>query len=113
MRLQSAAIAAGDTVHAAEATRVVRLERADEHTAELIARPLQGSMLLPTVDVRWLAWLLAGHAHVYAGDHRWTLAPDLPAWLPTTLGGRLRIDGGGELLLLRLNVPPSDVDAPA
>lgn len=113
LRLQSAAIAAGDTAHAAEATRVVRLERADERTAELIARPLHGSMLLPTAGTRWLAWLLAGHADVHVDEHRWTLAPDQPAWLPTDLDGRLRIDGGGELLLLRLSEASPEVHAPA
>jgi hypothetical protein len=114
LRLQSATMAHGDTAHAADATRVVRLERASEDTAELIARPLQGSMLLPTAGVRWLAWLLAGRADVHAGEQRWTLTPDQPTWLPVATGnGRLRIDGGGELLLVRLTALPPDMDAPA
>lgn len=113
LRLQSATMARGDTAHAIDSTRVVRLERASKDTAELIARPLQGSMLLPTAGVRWLAWLLAGRADVHAGEQHWTLTPDQPAWLPAaTANGRLRIDGGGELLLLRLAAPSPDTDAP-
>ncbi|ODV14641.1 MAG: hypothetical protein ABT19_10045 [Rhodanobacter sp. SCN 68-63] len=87
---------------AAEATRVVSLRIREGVAAELIARPLQGPMLLPT-GARWMAWLLAGRAEVQWGDTRWPLPVDRPMWLPDDNARRLRIDGGGEVLLLKID----------
>lgn len=87
---------------AVEATRVVSLYIREGVAAELIARPLQGPMLLPA-GARWMAWLLAGRAEVQWGDARWPLPVDRPMWLPDDDARRLRIDGGGEVLLLKID----------
>lgn len=107
LRLQVARLLADQTLHLAAPTRVVRLERSHPDDAELIARPLQGPMLLPTTDQGWLAWLLAGHAVVKLGEAGWELAAGVPAWLPTEAGQRLRLEGAGELLLVRFRTIPA------
>ena len=106
LRLQVAGTSAGQSLHLAEPTRIVRLEREHPEDAELIARPLQGPMLLPTTGQAWLAWLLAGQATVRLGDAGWTLDCGVPAWLPAEDGQRLRLEGGGELLLVRFRTLP-------
>ncbi|WP_017462459.1 hypothetical protein [Dyella ginsengisoli] len=108
LRLQVAGLQPGQTLHLVEPTRIVRLERDHPESAELIARPLQGPMLLPTTGQGWLAWLLAGRATVQSGTSDWELAAGVPAWLPSTTGQRLRLEGGGELLLVRFPTIPAD-----
>ncbi|OZB60405.1 MAG: hypothetical protein B7X39_07160 [Lysobacterales bacterium 14-68-21] len=107
LRLQVASLLPNQTLHLAAPTRVVRLERSHPDDAELIARPLQGPMLLPTTDQGWLAWLLVGHAVVKLGEAGWELAAGVPAWLPTEAGQRLRLEGAGELLLVRFRTIPA------
>jgi hypothetical protein len=107
LRLQVAHLAAAERAHAVEATRVVSLHRRAGVGAELIARPLQGPMLIPS-GARWLAWLLAGRAELQSGDARWPLPVDRPMWLTQMSPGpepgpRWRLDGGGEVLLLRID----------
>jgi hypothetical protein len=102
LRLQVAPMRATDRARAAEATRVVSLHLREGVAAELIARPLQGPMLLPA-GARWLAWLLAGRADLQWGDARWPLPVNRPMWLPDDAEHRLRIDGGGEVLLLKID----------
>lgn len=114
LRLQVAHMQTADRALAAEATRVVSLHLREGVTAELIARPLQGPMLLPA-GARWLAWLLAGRADLQWGEARWPLPVDRPMWLPDDATHRLRIDGGGEVLLLRIDargVAPLALDTP-
>ena len=79
--------------------------RRDRVRAELMHRPLVGPMLFfQEPGVRWLVYLVSGHARVKdrpelpvldAGDSL-LLAPD-----PAT-AARLILDGGGELLLVRI-----------
>jgi len=107
LRLQVASPLPDQALHLVEPTRVVRLERSHPNDAELIARPLQGPMLLPTTDQGWLAWLLAGHAVVKLGEAGWELVAGVPAWLPAEAGQRLRLEGGGELLLVRFRTIPA------
>lgn len=102
LRLQIAHMQMTDRALATEPTRVVSLHIRDGVAAELIARPLQGPMLLPA-GARWMAWLLAGRAEVQWGDARWPLPVDRPMWLPADAARRLRIDGGGEVLLLKID----------
>lgn len=102
LRLQVASLQPDDRTLATETTRVVILQRRQNVVAELIARPLQGPMLLPA-GARWMAWLLAGRAEVQWGEARWPLPVDRPMWLPDDASQRLRIDGGGELLLLKID----------
>ncbi|HET6433732.1 hypothetical protein [Dyella sp.] len=103
LRLQLAAAPPACVFRTDTATRLVRLQSRVPQALELIARPLQGPMLLPA-HAHWLAWLLAGRAQWQHGDARAELTLDEPTWLPAD-GMRLRIDGGGELLLLRLGTP--------
>lgn len=107
LRLQVAELDGTDTVHAEVDTRVIRLQSRTSQVAELIARPLQGPMLLPA-HAHWWVWLLAGRAQVHMGVVQWALPPNQPCWLPSEPGQRLRIDGGGELLLVRLLAEASD-----
>ena len=102
LRLQVARVPFTGRALAAEATRVVSLHIREGVAAELIARPLQGPMLLPG-GARWMAWLLAGRAEVQWGEARWPLPVDRPMWLPDDDEHRLRIDGGGEVLLLKID----------
>lgn len=108
LRLQVTGVQPGQTLHLHEPTRIVRLERDHPESAELIARPLQGPMLLLTTGQGWLAWLLAGRATVQLGTSDWELATDVPAWLPSGTGQRLRLEGGGELVLVRFRTIPAD-----
>lgn len=107
LRLQVTAPQPGQTLHLTEATRIVRLECDHPEHAGLITRPLHGPMLLPTADQGWLAWLLAGRATVQLGPMAWELAAGTPAWLPSAAGERLRLEGGGELLLVRFRTIPA------
>lgn len=91
---------------AEEDTRVIRLLWREGLDAELIARPLQGPMLLSGREgTRWLAWLLAGRAQWQLGDVQQPLAVNEPQWLPATRGRRMRLDGGGEIVLVRVSPP--------
>lgn len=105
-RLQTGRLAAPGQLAVDQATRLACLAVRDGTDATLIARPLQGPMLL-LADARWLAWLLAGRADVQQGNQRWPLDSASPVWLPHDPAQRLRIDGGGELLLVRLAAPPT------
>ncbi|HEU4670944.1 MAG TPA: hypothetical protein VFR91_09555 [Dyella sp.] len=107
LRLQVAHATAGQSLHIAEPTRIVRLERDRPDDVELIARPLQGPMLLPTAGQGWLAWLLTGHAEVRLGEAGWELPANAPAWLPAEADRRLRLEGGGEVLLVRFRMLPA------
>ncbi len=107
LRLQVARPRPGLAMHLAEPTRVVRLEHDRPDDAELIARPLLGPMLLPTVGQGWLAWLLAGRAVMRLGGTDRELTVDVPAWLPAIPGERLLLEGGGELLLVRFPTAPA------
>lgn len=104
LRMQPRATGHGTTrIEASEPTRVLCLQHEPSVQAELLARPLQGPMLLPyRPHTHWLVWLLAGQAYWQRGDTRQTLAGDHPAWLAAEQEHRLRIDGGGELILVRV-----------
>lgn len=79
--------------------------RRGQVTAEVIARPLTGSMLIfPEPHVTWLIHVFAGHARARAGKQ------DIAAGLGETLLiehdqaqlDRIVIDGAGELVMARL-----------
>ena len=68
---------------------------------EVIARPLNGSMVLPlAAGNRWFFYLLAGHAQLRVGDESMHAEPDASVWIEGT--GTLRIEGGGEIALVRI-----------
>lgn len=107
LRMQPRAIEPGETrIEASEPTRLLCLQHAFSVQAELIARPLQGPMLLPyRRQTHWLVWLLAGQAHWQRGEVRQAIASDHPAWLDAEHEQRLRIDGGGEIILVKVGAP--------
>ncbi len=78
---------------------------------DLVVRPLLGSMvLLPRADTRWFAYLLGGQADVGAGDERLPLEAGHAAWIRPRAGTRVLIDGGGEIVLVRLTLPEASRD---
>jgi len=90
------------------ATRVFHLALRDFEQGELIARPLNGAMWLPLRSgSRWFVHLLNGQASVLAQPNQSThesfeMAPSQSLWIDAQPGQRVRIDGGGELLLVQL-----------
>lgn len=80
------------------------MARHDAVRAEVVARPLLGSMLIfPEAGVEWLVHALAGHARARSGGEEVTL--DSGASLHLDLRGgavrRVVLDGSGELVLVK------------
>ncbi len=75
---------------------------------DLVVRPLLGSMVwLPRADTRWFAYLLSGHAEVGVGDEKLLLEAGRAAWIRPGSGMRVLVEGGGEIALVRLTLPPA------
>jgi environmental stress-induced protein Ves len=88
------------------ATRAFNLMLRGNAQGELIARPLNGAMvLLAPKGWHWLVLLLSGHARVIADHLSQPLVPNDMLWIDPIPGHPVRIEGGGELVLARL---PSD-----
>lgn len=84
-------------------TRAFNLMLRGDAEGELIARPLNGSMWLPQRDGwRWFVHLLGGHAEVQVGDDRAGVDMGASLWIDAQPGERIRIEGGGELVLVQL-----------
>lgn len=81
------------------ATRAINLMLRDEAYAQLIVRPLVGSMMLPP-DHAWLLVVLAGHARVSRDGESKSLTQGQFVELPP--GGAL-LEGGGEIALVRFD----------
>lgn len=87
------------------ATRDFNLMLRGDARAELLARTLAGSMLLPDEPgIRWLAYLDSGHARLSAGtDETVTLNPhDVALVTPGGPPQRTLIEGAGEVVLVKL-----------
>lgn len=83
-------------------TRAFNLMLRDGAEGELIARPLNGAMVLPpSAGARWFLYLLAGQAELRSGGERLHLVQDESVWIDAS--GTLRIEGGGEIVLVRLD----------
>jgi environmental stress-induced protein Ves len=84
-------------------TRTFNLKLRDDTQGELIARPLNGAMvLLAPAGWRWFVLLLSGRAKVIA-DHRVReMEANDMLWIDPIPGHPVRIEGGGELVLARL-----------
>lgn len=81
------------------------MARRDAVRAEVVARPLVGSMVLfAETDVVWIAHAFSGHAAVRANDASVELATGdtLRIDFESRDDGRVVIDGGGEIVLVRL-----------
>jgi uncharacterized protein len=84
-------------------TRLFNLLLRGEVEGELIARPLNGSMWLPVRErQRWFVHLLSGRAYAQAADEQFELDPGVSVWIDACFGERVRVEGGGELLLVQL-----------
>lgn len=84
------------------ATRDFNLMLRQGASAELFARTLVDSMVLPAESgVRWLVYLHRGDATLVAGGAALQLAPEDAALLGTN-GKRAVIEGAGELVLVKL-----------
>lgn len=78
--------------------------RRDRVDAELWHRPLVGSMVLfAEPDEQWIVHVLAGRAQCSEGEAVQGLDAGDTAWIRTgPTRGRCTLDGGGEVLLIRL-----------
>lgn len=73
---------------------------------ELLVRPLAGGMvLLPRTGTRWFVYVLAGQASLTADAEHLALGTGAAAWADPTSGSRVVIDGGGEIVLVRVTDP--------
>lgn len=85
------------------ATRAFNLMLRGDAQAQLIARPLNGSMLLPIrADTRWYAHLLSGRAQLHVADETHALDSGDHVWISPHGGTRTQLEGGGELVLVML-----------
>lgn len=84
-------------------TRTFNLKLRDGTPGELIARPLNGTMvLLAPAGWRWFVLLLSGQASVVA-DHRvQRMESNDMLWIDPIPGHPVRIEGQGELVMARL-----------
>ena len=85
------------------ATRAFNLMLRGDTQAELIARPLNGSMLLPMyANTRWYVHLLSGQAQLHVADEIHVLGGGDHVWISPHAGMRTKLEGGGELVLVTL-----------
>ena len=88
------------------ATRAFNLMLRGTAQGELIARPLNGSMWLPLRESwQWFVHLLSGRADVHVGDEHIAMEPSSSLWIDAKPSDRVRIEGGGELILVQLANP--------
>jgi uncharacterized protein len=86
-------------------TRTFNLKLRDGAQGELIARPLNGAMvLLAPNGWRWFVLLLSGQANVIADHCSHAMSSNDMLWIDPIPGQPVRIEGGGELVLARLPV---------
>jgi environmental stress-induced protein Ves len=81
------------------------MARRDAVRAEVTARPLVGSMVIfPQAGCEWFVHVLAGDAQVRSGadGHALTAGASLLADFDAGRGERLVIDGGGEIVLVKI-----------
>jgi hypothetical protein len=81
------------------------MARRDSVHAEVVARPLVGSMVLfAETGVVWIAHAFSGHAQARAGDASVDLATGdtLRIDFEDQASGRVVIEGGGEIVLVKL-----------
>lgn len=86
-----------------EPTRTFNLKLRGDAQGELMARPLNGAMvLLAPQGWRWFILLLSGRAQVIADHRSHPMEADDMLWIDPVPGHPIRIEGGGELVLARL-----------
>jgi environmental stress-induced protein Ves len=86
------------------ATRAFNLMLRGDAQAQLIARPLNGSMLLPVrANTRWYVHLLSGRAQLHVADETYALDSGDHVWVVPGPGTRTQLEGGGEVILVELS----------
>jgi len=84
-------------------TRTFNLKLRGDVQGELIVRPLNGAMvLLAPSGWRWFVLLLSGRAKVIADHRSQPLESNDMLWIDPIPNHPVRIEGGGELVLVRL-----------
>ncbi|WP_233841313.1 HutD family protein [Dyella sp. 2HG41-7] len=84
-------------------TRAFNLMLRGDAQGELIARPLNGSMWLPArASWRWFVHVLSGRAEVKTDHESIEVSSGANLWIDAQPGERVRIEGGGELILVQL-----------
>ncbi|HET6553194.1 MAG TPA: HutD family protein [Dyella sp.] len=84
-------------------TRTFNLKLREGIQGELMARPLNGTMvLLAPAGWRWFVLLLSGEAKVIADHRSHVMTHDDMMWIDPIPGHPVRIEGGGEIVLARL-----------
>jgi len=82
------------------------MTRRDAVRAEVVARPLVGSMVIfPETGVEWLVHVFAGHANARSDGNEFALTTAASLHVDfrePSARSRVVIDGGGELLLVKL-----------
>ena len=82
-------------------TRAFNLMLRDGAEGELIARPLNGAMVLPpSTGAHWFFHLLSGQAQLRCDGESLRVMQDESVWIEAN--GMLRIEGGGEVVLARI-----------
>lgn len=78
------------------------MARHDAVRADVVARPLLGSMLIfPEAGVEWLVHVLAGHASARCGGEELQLDAGASLHLESRDEERVVLDGSGELVLVK------------
>jgi uncharacterized protein len=86
-------------------TRTFNLKLRGDAQGELMARPLNGAMvLLAPSGWRWFVLMLSGQAKVIADHRSQQLGANDMLWIDPIPGHPIRIEGGGEIVLARLPV---------
>ncbi|WP_109124808.1 HutD family protein [Dyella sp. C11] len=84
-------------------TRTFNLKLRGDAQGELIARPLNGAMvLLAPAGWRWFVLLLSGRANVIADHRSQQLEANDMLWIDPIPSHPIRIEGGGEIVLARI-----------
>lgn len=82
-------------------TRAFNLMLRDGAEGELIARPLNGAMVLPpSTGAHWFLHQLSGQAELRCDGESLRVTQDDSVWIEAA--GMLRIEGGGEVVLARI-----------
>jgi environmental stress-induced protein Ves len=89
------------------------MARRDAVFADVLARPLVGSMVIfPEAHCEWFVHLFSGHAKARSGEQSLTLATgaSLLADFRDSASERIVIEGGGEIVLVKLAAAPSAIN---
>lgn len=108
LRLQPLAFDGGEPPRAElldGTTRAFNLMLRGEAQGQLLARPLNGTMLLPIrKGARWYVHLLAGQARLHVDNEVQELHVGDHVWIDAPAQARAQLEGGGEVVLVQLDL---------